>query len=185
MAAEPDDSPTEGLYPRLAGPAWRELPKALQRMHDGPGTHASGVFEVLWSANPLARLLARLGRLPRPGAAVRVELHVQADERGETWVRTFEGRPFVTRQWAEDGLLVELAPGGVELRFALESRGGVLRFHQRRAALRLGPLRLPLPGPLAPRVDAQVSGDDARVRVEVELRAPLIGRLCRYAGLLD
>lgn len=154
-------------------------------MHGGPGGHAAGLFEVRWSSNPLARLIARLSGLPRPGDGVRVELRVEADAQGETWRRTFDGRPLVTRQWAEEGLLVELAPGGVELRFALEAREGVLYFVQRRAALRLGRLRLPLPARLAPGVTARVSGDGARTHVEVELRAPLLGRLCHYAGLLD
>lgn len=175
----------EGLYARLVGASWSELPAAVQRMHAGPGAQARGVFEVCWSRNPLARLLARLSGLPRPGDAVRVELRVEADGRGEVWRRTFDGRPFVTRQWTEDGLLVERVPGGVELGFALEARAGVLHFQQRRAALCLGPLRVPLPRGLAPHVDAQVSGDAAGVRVRVELSAPLAGRLCRYAGLLD
>ena len=183
MAVEPVDSPTAGLYPRLVGPAWHELPEALRRMHGGAGAHGAGFFEVRWSSNPLARLVARLGGLPRPGERVRVELRVEADARGETWRRSFDGRPLVTRQWAQDGLLVERVPG-LELYFALEVRAGTLLFIQRRAVLRLGPLRLPLPSSLAPSVAARVSGEPAGMRVEVELHAPLFGRLCRYGGLL-
>ena len=101
----------------------------------------------------------------------------------ETWRRVFEGRPFVTRQWAEGPLLVERF-GALELRFALQAGPGGLCFEQRGAALALGRWRLALPRPLWPRVEAFVSGELVP-RVEVELRLPLLGTLCRYAGALD
>lgn len=153
----------------------------MRALHGG-AARASGVFSVRWSERRLARLLARLSGLPRPGEAVRVTLEVRPDERGETWLRSFDGRALVTRQWARDGLLAE-SWRGIELAFALEADGRGLRLVQRRAALSLGAWQLALPAVLAPRVGARVSGTEAP-RVEVEVRLRGLGLLCRYGGAL-
>jgi hypothetical protein len=140
---------------------------------------------VCWGTRAPARWAARLCGLPRPGADVAVELDVDADVRGETWRRTFGGRPFATRQWSADGRHLLERFGPLELRFVLRADDGGLRFEPRGTAVRLLGLRLALPAALGPRVDACVRAVGARLQVEVELRAPLLGRLCRYAGWLE
>ena len=90
----------------------------------------------------------------------------------------------VSFQWGRaDGLLGERV-GLLELRFRLEVRDGALVYHPAGAALRLGPLTLPLPRWGAPRIsasEAPLDGGD-RTQVSVESRAPLLGLLIAYEG---
>jgi uncharacterized protein DUF4166 len=72
---------------------------------------------------------------------------------------------------------------GVELRFELQSDRAGLRYVQRGAALALGPLRLPLPAAIAPRVDAhdEAGKEPFSIDFTVELRLRR-RRLVGYAG---
>ena len=166
-----------GLYPALAGADWDELPAAVRALHGGRGVRARGRFQVRWSAHAPVRWLARLTGLPRPGESVGLELQIVPEAGMETWRRVFEGRPFVTRQWAEGPLLVErFGRPRAALRAPGRPRRAVLRAARRGPGP--GPLAAALPRPLWPRVEAFVSGELVP-RVEVELRLPLLGTLCR------
>ncbi len=176
------------LYPRLLGPAWERLDPAVRRAHLAGGTLAvRGRFRVWCAPGRLARTLCRLARLPPAGEEIETCLVVTGDGDHERWERSFGGHPLVTEEWAaSDGLLVEWTPP-VELRFRLEAEDGVLRFRQAAAAFRLGRLRLPLPAAVAPQVDAREApaGDGGAVRVTVAVRAPLVGRLFEYEGVVE
>jgi hypothetical protein len=177
----------DGLYPRLLGPSWDALDEAVRRLHvAGSAVHIAGTFCVRHGMNRLARLLGRLARLPREGEAVDVQLLITPDEQGEEWRRSLAGQPLVSKQWeGPDGLLVEHI-GSMELRFQLKVAGGGLVYHQERAALRLGPLRLPLPRCCAPRVAAHemAAHDPEGVHVCVTVTMPLLGRFLSYEGRL-
>jgi hypothetical protein len=180
------DSPA-GLYARLLGPAWHGLGEAVRRLHQGgAAVRAAGVFRVGRGASGPARLLARLAGLPAAGEAVDVRLTVVPRRGGEEWRRTFAGRPLVSRQRAApDGLLAE-GMGPLELWFRLEAAGGALHYHTQAASLLLGPLRIPLPARLAPRVSAweRPLGDPRRLAVGVEVRLPTGELLVSYEGTL-
>jgi hypothetical protein len=172
------------LYPRIVGRDWRQLPELVQRCHGGlDEVRAFGRFDIRWGKNALARALARWGGLPRAGVDLPAELTVTPDPEGETWRRRFGEDSFVTRQWEEDGLLVERA-GLFELCFRLEVAGARLIFQQTGAGLRLGRARIGLPFWLSPRVSARVWQEEA-MRVQVEVSLPGLGTLCRYDGGLD
>jgi len=145
----------------------------------------SGAFDVRWGEGRLARALARLTGLPRAGGQVPTELEVTPDADGEIWQRRFGSDFLTTRQWEENGRLMERA-GRFELGFRLEASNAELVFQQTRAWLRLGPARLPLPRWLAPRVRARAGpasgAEGMQVRVEVSL--PGVGVLCSYQGSL-
>src|ERR1044072_5139840 len=155
------------LYERLLGEAWKEVDVAVRRLHErGTGPCGEGLFAVR-GGNFFARALARLFGLPAGGEAVRVCLSVTQEEDGtaERWQRTFEGRVFDTLQRDGDGGLLAERAGPVELLFKLSVDDGALVYAQAGAALRVGPLRVPLPHALAPRVEAREgaveAGDDA------------------------
>ena len=98
--------------------------------------------------------------------------------------RTFAGRPLVSFQRNQpEGVLAEHI-GPLEIRFRLEVSAGALTYRPGGAALRLGPLRLPLPSWLAPRVSAREKavGDPNRTHVWVEVSVPLLGLLVAYEG---
>jgi hypothetical protein len=177
------------LYERLLGEAWGEVDGPVRRLHErGSGPCGEGVFAVR-RGNFFARSLARLFGLPAGGDAVRVRLSVTQTEGGaaERWHRTFEGRVFDTLQREGVGGLLAERAGPVELLFRLSVEGGALVYRQAGAALRIGPLRVPLPRRLAPRVEARETGaDDGRgVNVCVSSSAPLVGLMLTYEGLLS
>lgn len=176
-----------GLYPKLLGASWPDLDVAIQRLHNLDGiVHAAGVFQVRHGNNKLARMLARLARLPAAGKAVDIQLQVSAQEEGEEWRRTFAGSPLMSMQSdCGAGLLVERM-GIVELRFRLEAAGGALNYQTVSAALRLGSLRIPLPRRLSPCVTAseRAVSDMNQIHVSVGVTFSLIGRLITYDGIL-
>jgi hypothetical protein len=170
------------LYPRLVGAGWSQLPQVVQDVHSGQAeVHATGRFVIRGGTNVVARTLARLVGLPGRGE-VSMELRVRPDAHGETWSRRFGERPVVTRQWEEDGLLVE-ERGPLQFLFSLTVAEGTLHFRQVAARLVRGRLCVPLHRWLAPVVRARAWAADGAC-VEVEIRAPAAGLLCAYRGVL-
>jgi hypothetical protein len=99
--------------------------------------------------------------------------------------RRFAGHDLVTLQYEEAAGVLAERWGPVECRFRLAARDGALVYRQLDARLCLGPLRLRLPGPLAPRVTGAARGLDAeRVHVDVAIDVPLFGALIAYRGEL-
>lgn len=175
------------LYPGLLGAAWEGLDAAVRRAHlDGGALEVRGRFRVWCASGWVARFLCRAMRLPPAGEEVETQLVVTGDGGRERWVRSFGGHTLVTEERAGGGgELVEcLRP--IELRFRLRVEAGALCFEQIGAALRLGGLRLPLPRALAPRVVAREASAEGghRVRVTVDVWAPVVGRLFAYEGLV-
>lgn len=168
-----------GLYATLAGAVWDELPGAFRAVH-GPG-EARGRLDVSRSPARAARALAWLCGLPREGRGTELALRVEQDGPAQVWRRRFGATEIVTRQRARAGLLCEQF-GLLELGFRLVATRQGLRFDQRAATLVLGPLRLPWPRWLAPRIAAEVRPLDSGAAVDVQVRAPLFGLILRYAG---
>ncbi len=178
-----------GLYERLVGAAWGRLPDPVRRLHPaGSSVRGAGRFDVRHGGRSAARLLARLMRLPAEGRAVPVVLTVEPEGAGgERWRRDFDGKPFVTHQRERTpGLLADRA-GAVEMYFRMEADGAALVYRQAGVALRLGPLRVPLPRALAPHIEARewAEAGEERVRVRVSVSAPLVGPLITYEGKIE
>jgi hypothetical protein len=179
-----------GLYERIVGDRWQRLDEPVRRLHELSGRRCfEGDFEVGGARGLVARALKRLFGLPAAGEEVRVRLEVTPSEGGghfEYWHRTFGGRAFVTEQRdGGRGMLAERA-GPLEILFRVGELNGALVYRSARAALRLGPVRLPLPRTLAPRVDAHERGapGGGGVSVYVCADAPLVGTLIAYKGVL-
>jgi|ERR1043166_2335159 hypothetical protein len=176
-----------GLYATLLADSWAKLDPVIQRFHTFASTqHATGGFRVEHGKSWFVRMLARLAGLPGAADAVDVQLAVVTIPTGEEWRRSFAGKPMVSTQSAHaDGRLVERV-GLSELRFRLAAQNGGLRYETTGCALRLGPLRLPLPLRLSPRVTAseQAAPGGDRIDVVVEMHLPLLGLLIRYGGQL-
>lgn len=176
-----------GLYRRLLGAGWERLAPPVRRAHaDGMILTAAGEFRVRLGGGRCPCLLAAVAGLPAPGAAVPVRLVVTPRGEGEEWARSIGGRPLVSVQrGGRGGLLAERA-GFLEVSFRLEAVGGALRYHQQGAALCLGPLRLPLPACLAPRVRGREwpAADGVATRIRVAVALPLLGPLIVYGGTL-
>jgi hypothetical protein len=153
----------------------------------GTGTlRGAGWFTIRHGERGPSRLLARLMRLPSAGNDVPVKLVVTPHERGEQWHRTFGPTPFITEQRAVEGLMVERI-GPTEVRYRLEVAGGALYYRHTGTALRLGPIRLPLPHWLAPHLTARESAmpDEKSTHISVKVTLPLIGLLISYKGYIE
>lgn len=174
------------LYPRLLANSWDEVAEPIKRMHGAPSSvHARGCFRVVHGRHPLARILARLWRLPVPGDAAPVQLVVTAEPAGECWRRTVNGRRFETRQYAAAHSLLGEQFGALEFRFQLVPVDGSLVYVQREAAVVLGPVRVAIPASWAPRVVAREDPAGLLgIKVEVRILLPGIGALISYEGLV-
>jgi hypothetical protein len=178
---------SSALYPQLIGRAWSELDERVRQIHleaDRRSVRAAGVFRIWRGSHWLARFLASLMRLPSAAEAVTMRLRVTANAKYERWERVFGRRPLISRQSAlESELLVEEV-GGVELRFRLAVTQHGLDYESVGVALRLGPIRLPLPGWMSPRIAAREEpGNDPRqAHVQVLVTLPRVGLLLGYEG---
>jgi hypothetical protein len=175
-----EPAPT-GLYPRLLGASWSRLPEVVRRMHAGDSRRAAGLFDVRHGAG-LGAALVRLLGLPAAGRAIPTVLTVTSDSAGERWQRRFGARDFATDQRAgADGRLLE-SFGLFELSLDLRVEDGELRYEPLAAGLRLPGCVLPMPRWLSPRVAGRVSAEGDRVRVEIEVEAPVLGFVIGYSG---
>ncbi|MBA3766307.1 MAG: DUF4166 domain-containing protein [Acidobacteria bacterium] len=178
---------TASLYPRIVGPAWANLSEPVKRLHIG-ALLGAGKFTVRHGERGPARLLTKLLGLPAAGVDIPVKLSVTTHKSGERWQRTFgAGTLFVTEQRAgrESGLMIERI-GPTEVRYRLEIAGGALFYRHTGTKLCIGPLRLPLPRWLAPRIAARESAiDEKSTHISVEVTLPVIGRLISYKGFIE
>lgn len=86
-------------------------------------------------------------------------------------------------RFTEHGLVDRFARGRLESLLSAEVVDGRLDLRSRGVVLRLGALRIPVPG--APRVHLVESRDGARQRVELTMDLPVVGRLYEFAGSFD
>jgi Domain of unknown function (DUF4166) len=146
--------------------------------------HGSGTFAVRWGQRSLARILARLLRLPREGPAVPVRVEIERMGDREVWRRWFADRPYVTRQSRRGPIRIERI-GALEIHYRLRSTRHEVRYVQERACVRMGRLAVPLLPHLSPMVTAWAAGPEGdRFFVAVSVRAPLVGPLLSYAGYM-
>ncbi|HEX7317442.1 MAG TPA: DUF4166 domain-containing protein [Pyrinomonadaceae bacterium] len=171
-----------GLYERLVGDGWNGLDEPVRRFH--LRARGAGVFAVRRGEGRFARAVARLLGLPPGGEAVPLLLSVEPHAGGERWRRNFAGREFVTEQGEHAGPLLAERAGPFELHFRLCVEGGALAYRPAGAFLRVMSLRMRLPPPLAPRVEAWERAVEGGVSVNVCVTAPLAGLLIRYEGLV-
>jgi hypothetical protein len=176
-----------GLYPRLLGSDWSRLDETVRRFHvESTSVQASGSFQIRHGNSMMAKWLLWLLGMPSAGEAVPAELVVCAREGGEIWRRTFAGRRLTTTQFPFAGDLLAERLGAVELRFRLEVAAGALVYRQMTAALRIGPLTVPLPRWLRPQVDAreEPAQPPDQAHVIVQVLVPLVGLLIHYEGTI-
>ena len=176
------------LYADLVGPAWDELSPAVYKAHlQGETMQAKAIFRIQRGRNPLARLLATLGRLPAESDAAPVKLSVRRVPEGEVWDRQFGNTRLVSTQVdAGDGLLGERF-GLMKVHFRFSVSDGTLSYATHSACLTPGGLHIPIPKALAPQILAveSAASDGISPHIFVSVSAPPIGLLVSYEGDLD
>ena len=164
---------------------WEQVPVAVRLAHK-PDAERHGTFCIVHGRGFIARCLARTLRLPGAAQSVCGSVKILARPNREEWKRKFDGVPFNTQQWRDARGFVVERWRMIELRFRLVACQEGLRYEQAGAALRLGPLRAPIPWWIAPRVSAvesAVGPDEIRVNVRVSL--PMLGTLIAYDGRVE
>ncbi|MBK0011670.1 SDR family oxidoreductase [Stenotrophomonas sp. S41] len=179
------DMPGASLYQRVLGDAYSQLPTAVQALH-APGAARcwQGRAQVQRGSGLLSRLLGVVFGFPAAGEQVPVSVAFAPEAGGERWTRTFAGRRFSSLQTEGRGrneaLLVERF-GAVSVALAVVVEGGRLQLVPRRWSL----LGIPLPRALLPGDDSFEYEVDGRFVFDVEIGAPLVGRIVHYRGTLE
>jgi len=168
----------QSLYRQTLGDAFEGLPPVLKRFHEQPSeAMACGTFQVIRGKGWIRGVLATLLHLPPPGERVPVVLHVQMLGEVESWTRKFDTLHLVTRQWLQDGLLMEAA-GPMRFGFRMTADATGMRFEFARCWF----VGIPLPSALSPQVNATVSEYEEGWWLQVRIDFPLLGMLTRYEG---
>lgn len=171
------------IYARAIGPAFDALPAPLRALHETPGRSLwRGEASTEGAHGRAAALVARLFGFPGAQATCEAEVRIEADGERSVWRRRIGGRAF-------SSILSHPQPGGrIRERFGLLTMDLMLtpegeRLVYRVAGWRLGPI--PLPRALAPSTRTHEEVDaEGRFVFDVEISAPLVGRLVRYRGWL-
>jgi hypothetical protein len=124
-----------GLYARLLGSSWLQVAEPVRFAHASESTvRAHGRLRIAHGHSHVARLLARLLRLPRASDAAETWLVVTSGVNGEQWLRTFDDRRLDTRQYQAGNCELAERIGALEFRLRLEVSEGSLLFRQLEAA---------------------------------------------------
>lgn len=170
--------PLSWLFRDILGAAFAQLPAEVQRVHDArPRKVYAGRCTVERGRGLLARVMARVARLPDSGAEVPVKVTIEGEAGREKWMRRFGSHAMDSVLWQRAGLLHERL-GAVTLRFMLLATEREIRWHLRGARL----LFLPVPAAWFQACTARefMVGPRYHFEVNVELRG--IGLLVRYRG---
>lgn len=169
------------LFERTVGAGFEVLPAPIKTLHRTTGRSVwRGRASTQGAQTAMGRLAAAVFGFPGERQDAPVEVDVEAGPKGSVWRRTVGRDRFRS--------VLSARPGGVSERFGLLTFDLRLtpapdRLNYEVAGWRLGPL--PLPGWLAPQTRTHEAVDDrGRFTFDVEIRAPLVGRLVRYRGWL-
>ncbi len=177
------------LYARILGEDWLQLSAPVRCAHATQSiVRARGRFRIEHGRHPVARLFARLLRVPPAGEGIDTLLVVTARGDGERWERMFETTRLETEQYAGNAAESELLErfGLLEFRFQLAALQGSLRYRQRRVDVRWRAVRLRIPAALAPRVEAREDPSGPRqVKAQIQVSLPVIGPLIVYEGIIE
>jgi hypothetical protein len=169
-----------GLFQRLLGPRFADLPPTVRTAHAGTGP-ARLIGQAVARGSPLAAPVRWGLGLPGHGRQ-RAVVEIAPERGGETWTRRFGRGRFVTR--------ITPAPDDTG---AFEESSGPLHFRLRLKVdprgvswvldgWRLGPWGLPRRW--APRVRARSFERDGTYRFSVLVAHPWLGVIFAYAGRL-
>jgi hypothetical protein len=167
------------LYQRILGADFERLPPSLRELHARSGVQGyAGEAEASRGAGRLSRLCGWIAGLP-PAHAGAIEVEIDADRHGETWIRRFGDGAMRSRLRERDGLIQERL-GPMAFAFALElvDDGVIWRLRSVHA------LGLPLPLHWFDGMRAHEFEHDGRYRFDVRAALPGVGLLVHYRGWL-
>uniref|UniRef100_B0T277 Saccharopine dehydrogenase n=1 Tax=Caulobacter sp. (strain K31) TaxID=366602 RepID=B0T277_CAUSK len=172
---------TPGLFARLLGDHWRDLPEIVRRVHAGVETVTLTGRARGRGAPGLAALVRRLGGMPSTGVHATTVV-ITPTATGERWTRRFGDRTFgsVIAPAKDDPWAFEESVAPLTFRFTVAPRPG--GFAWTFEGWRLGPI--PLPRAWGPRVRARTFARDDIYCFRVLGAHPWMGVIFAYAGRL-
>jgi len=179
------EQPEAPLYRQILGPAFDALPPQLKRLHGSDAPRRwQGHAEVRRGAGLLARFAAVVMGFPNAATRVPVTVTFAPENGSERWTRDFGGKRFASLQsrgtGRNDYLLVERF-GPLSFAMALTVEEDRLHLVPRRWSA----FGIPMPHGLLPNGTSFEAEVEGRFRFDVEIAAPLIGRIVAYRGSLD
>lgn len=172
--------PAASLYQKVMGPGFQKLPASLQKLHSvirDAGFH--GGAQVTGGTNPLAKLAAKIFGFPATGQHD-LHVHIAADDKGETWVRSFSGKKFSSRLEKSGRHLTE-SFGPFQFHFDLPATDNGLQMEMTEWKFWF----VPLPLFLAPQSQASEWDEDGRFHFDVPIALPVVGLMVHYRGWLE
>ncbi len=166
---------------------WTDLGQTLRRFHDPDVSirEATGTFHISSGDDLLSKIALCLTPLPDEGEEVPVQLRVERDRQGEIWMRSFDGDPVKTYQKVTDQQTLMEYVTSWSLRFKLRpGENGRLHYEQVRFSVGLGPVKVPLPSWMSPRVHAveRPTGQSDQFELSVRMELPGGRVFFRYGG---
>jgi hypothetical protein len=157
----------------------------VRALHDtSTRLRVAGLATVTRGEGLLARLVAKIAGFPEAGTDVPVEISLQRDAEGETWIRRFAGKEFSSRIDAGRGRsqwLLRERFGPARFHLALVPQGDCLQFIVRGWDV----FGIPLPRAWAPAGDSYETARHGRFVFHVEIAHPWTGPIVAYEGWLE
>lgn len=166
-------------YREILGSRYSDLAPNVRLSLEDP-VCGRGLATVWGPSNRAGRWLARFLGLPQEAVRVDLLLEMHWSTLGFQWTRSFDGFALITYQERRGEHLVETV-GNLTLWFDLAVEDGAIVY--RLAHTRWRGVRIPRV--LSPRVFARAWQDGTGWSVEVDVQAPIAGRLCRYTARLE
>ena len=166
---------------RLLGQDMERLPPILRQAHDADDRRLwVGTAVVTRSANPIARLLCRMMKLPSPGDDVPVTILFERTGTAERWSRTFAGRRYRSSLAERNGLMIERMGPATNI-FQISIIAGLL--HLDLVGFRF--LGIPFPRWARPRCHAREREEAGHYVFDVPVSLPWLGHVIRYTGQME
>lgn len=174
------------LFQQNLASVFDDLPISLQNLHSTKEKSVwAGRANISRGKNIIANVIATIFRFPPSGSDVPTKVTVDIDKDGsEKWTRKFGKSTFVShlrngKGRYENHICESFGP--ITFALAMVFDGGRLRYIPRNWRF----LGIPLPKTLVPAGQAFEEEIDGRFVFDVEISAPLIGRIVHYRGWLE
>lgn len=167
------------LYPTAMGPAFHDLPEALQRFHSVEGRYTGRV--TVSHGNALSRGVAWAGGMPGTSGDMPFSFRLTHTPDGEVWERSFGGHITRSTQWLHaPGIVAEKVGSSVFLMKPQVRDGGLFI-----PIIGIRGFGLPIPQSLVASCDGMERvRDDGAITFDVHATLKGLGLVIRYQGAM-
>lgn len=168
------------LYQKFLGAAFEEMSPNLKAFHRSKGTiRVLGEFKVTRGAHFINRLMANAADLPAETNVGEAELIVKPYSNREIWSRRIGDKQVTSKQWLEDGFLVERFKV-INVYLTAQVVNGDLTIKDAAATV----LGIPMPPFFTPTVYAAGTDTGDGIMIDVEIGFKPFGRIINYRGVV-